>query len=205
MGENYRQVGPTLDQLARAAGKIDDETDSTPEPRYPRSLSPAERKTAAENIKKELHGKTGRERAEKRAELMDPGPSDDASIEEHRKAARAFQEKHDFEAKNPEQRAEFAHKAKRHLQAAVAGANRARKAEGRDDYESEERAAIQGEGASKGSTNFNFGHNTRKAQIAAKASKTTPTWRTRTPAGYEKKERAAIRGEGESKGSTSFP
>jgi hypothetical protein len=44
---------------------------------YPKTLTPEQRKTAAGNIKKELKGKTGQERAEKRAELMDPGPGDE--------------------------------------------------------------------------------------------------------------------------------
>jgi hypothetical protein len=50
----------------------------TPDPHYSKASSPEERKIAASNIKKELHGTTGQERATKRAELMDPGPSDDA-------------------------------------------------------------------------------------------------------------------------------
>jgi len=145
MGRYFKQVGPSLDEMRVAAGG-----DASPHV-YPKTLSPEERKTAAENIRKELRGKTGQERAEKRAELMDPGPSDDAS------------------------------------------------------YEGEERKAIQGESTGKGSTSFNYGHNTVKAQIAAKASKNTPSWSTHTPKNYERAERAAIKNESKSKGSVKFP
>jgi hypothetical protein len=47
---------------------------------YPKTLTPEQRKTVASNIKRELKGKTGQARKETRAEMMDPGPSDDSLV-----------------------------------------------------------------------------------------------------------------------------
>jgi hypothetical protein len=69
--QEYRSA--VVDTIARDV-KHDDGADA-----YPKTLKPEERKKAAESIKAELKGKTGQERAEKRAELMEPGPSDDAA------------------------------------------------------------------------------------------------------------------------------
>jgi hypothetical protein len=50
--------------------------------KYPRTLSPRERAAAAKAIRAGLKGTTGQRRAEKRAELMEPGPGDDYEREE---------------------------------------------------------------------------------------------------------------------------
>jgi len=134
MSANYKQVGPTFDQMRAMAGATDaaqpftvsapgakptpyekkeraaiqgsqagstkfkfgankDEGDSTPKQREARKgenpgklqrepfVSKTERNFAAKAYKASLKGKTGQARKEARAELMDPGPSDDAAVD----------------------------------------------------------------------------------------------------------------------------
>ena len=265
--QEYRSA--VVDTIARDAASHD---------AYPKTLKPEERKKAAENIKAELKGKTGQERAEKRAELMDPGPTDDDAAElkhdfkkgqmvrENRQGSKPervleirgnslYTERggtlhvskavhHDdwpkkaWPPKNPMQpsKSESAHLERAKMlqgpltksQTEYAAGEEKRISHGQrergsekqatqklarthtllrhpqndDDYEKKERAAIQGESKSKGSTEFNFGANKKKPN--ATPSK-LPGWKTKTPKNYESEERKAIQGETKSKESVSFP
>jgi len=228
MGQHLRGLpgsGEMSKEELQAHGKayaaLRSQKDSEKDPKYPKSLTPEQRKTAASNIRAELRGKTGQERAVKRAELMDPGPSDDSSPEERTARKEAVPGK--LSQKIPAgKRSEIASEVRAERRAGGEGeyAPSATKkyyggdaddddyADAADPYAGAERKAIQNENAPGGSTSFNYGHNRKpgvRQQIAAKASKTTPSWPTKTPAGYERRERQAIQGEGSSRGSTKFP
>jgi hypothetical protein len=182
---------------------LDIHVDPSPH-KYPKTLTLAQRSEAAKNIKAALRGKTGQARAEARAEQMDPGPSDDAEYTTTRggisEKAGTFTTSRG-EVSNPSTKKSktgvtlYKHEPKsgphagKTLYVSVP--------EDDESYESKERAAIQGESRSKGSTSFNFGAN--KAKVLA----VDPVKR-KTPKNYEKRERAAIRGEARSKGSTAF-
>jgi hypothetical protein len=146
--ELYKQVGPSHDQMRALAGATDkiaiDSLDSTSEEREARKaantsklqrepfVSKIERNFAASAYNASLKGKTGQERKEIRAELMDPGPSDDAAIKLPKK---------EFNAKTPKNY--------------EAEERKAIQSEG-----SAPKKATQFKfGANKGSTKFNFGHN----------------------------------------------
>jgi hypothetical protein len=145
---------------------------------YPKSLSPVERQKAAEAIRSQLKNKTGQERKEIRAELMDPGPGD--SMPNYKPVGRSLDEMR------------------------VAAGGKAKD----DEYEQKEASAIAGENKSRGSMSFNYGHNKNfgdpaQAARTRAALKTPKQWKTRTPRNAESEERRAIQSEG--KGSTKFP
>jgi hypothetical protein len=158
MSEDYKAVGNLsigdVQRMNDAANQVNwgiKDENRAADPRYPKSLSPAERKTAAESIKSQLKGKTGSERAVKRAELMDPGSGDGALAED------------DYEGQ--ERKAIVGEKKSKGSTSFNFGANKKKpnaapskahgwKTETPKNYEAEERKAIQGEKKSKGSVSF---------------------------------------------------
>lgn len=130
------------------------------DPKYPKSLTPEERKEAAKNIKAGLKGKTGQKRAEARAQHMDPGPSDDTAD-----ASQTWKTKTPKNYESEERKAIQGESKSKSSTSFNFGANAKPKALGVKtpaNYEKKERAAIQGEATSKGSTGFKFGANVAK-------------------------------------------